>query len=436
MNIRLEQKLELRLSPILLQRLDLLMLPQLELQQLIRQELETNPCLEKDEDENDDELPLPEEIDEWDSYPRSTESHPEREKTLPVRTPTQTLKDYLLSQLRISVKDPDLLKIAEHIIYELNEDGYLMISVEEIAKFFDKDTSNVELALKQIQQFDPVGVGARDLQECLLIQLKAMKKAPKAAFLIVHSFFDSFIDQDYAKLKAQFKGSDAELDEALECIKSCRPKPGKMWEGEARYVVPEVVVERDGDRLDVSLTSEWIPKFRLSKYYQDMLRNKSALSSEEKEYLRKKLKAAKLLFEGIEKRRETVTAIANYIVKTQHEFLTRGKDRVKYVTLEEVGQAIERNPSTVSRAIKGKWIQTPRGAFLFKAFFSGGKIKDYPQIVHQIKQLIENEDKTAPLRDGEIAKILQTKEFPIARTTVIKYRNQLGIPTARNRKRP
>jgi RNA polymerase sigma-54 factor len=115
--------------------------------------------------------------------------------------------------------------------------------------------------------------------------------------------------------------------------------------------------------------------------------------------------------------------------------LARGEKLVKYVTLDEVGQAIGRNPSTISRAIKGKWIQTPRGAFRFKTFFSGGKIREYPQIVHQIKQLIDKEDKSAPLRDGRIAEILQTKEFPIARTTVIKYRNQLGIPTARKRKR-
>lgn len=431
--MKLEQKIEIRLAPTLLQRLDLLTLPLLELQQLIKQELEQNPMLEKEE-ETDEEFISLEEIEEVDIYPRSTEYEPKSEKELQIPIPKPTLKEHLLSQLRIVMKDEKLIKIGEHIIYELDENGYLPVSVNEIATLLGEDPKTVESVLNQIQEFEPSGVGARNLQECILIQLRFMKGVPKVAFLIVNNFFNDLINQNYQKIKMELKSSYSEIQKAIECIKSCVPKPGKVWEGEASYVLPEVVVEQDEGQLVVSFTDEWLPKLKLSKYYQEMLLNLSELTKEEKDYLKKKLISAKLLLEGIEKRKKTLSAITQYIVNHEIEFLTGIHSSIKFLTLEEVAQAVGRNPSTVSRAIKGKWIQTPKGAFSLKTFFSGGKVKGYSEIMHKIKELIEKENKSTPLSDRQIVEILRQEGFEVARTTIIKYRNQLGIFSADKRK--
>ncbi len=428
---RLNLKLEQRLATVLIQRLDLLQLPELELLQLLKQRLEENLFLEKEGEEK--ELPLPEEIDDWDTYPKM-EYSPTREKNFPIPLSKLELKEFLLSQLRITIIEPKLLEIGEYIIYELDEDGYLPISIEKIAEFFDEDPKIVEILLKQIQRFEPIGVGARNLQECLLVQLESKPKTPKLAISIIKNCFEDFIDQNYEKIRLKFKNSDSNLEQALQCIKLCRPKPGKIWEGDIKYVLPEMLIEWREEEWVASLTDDWIPKIRISKSYQEMLRNVSALSTEEKAYLRKKLQEARFLIEGIEKRRETLTAIANYIIKNELDFLNQKTDSLKFLTLQEVADGIGRNVSTISRAVKGKWIQTPRGAFKLKNFFSGGKIKNYTEIVRRIKELIANEDKSKPLRDQEIAQILGKEGFKIARTTVIKYRTQINILTASKRR--
>ncbi len=432
--MRLEQKQELRLvlAPILIQRLDLLQLPELELLQLLKQKLEENPFLEKDEEEM--EFPLPEEIDDWGAYPQSFEHNSAKEQNFPIPLQKPNLKEFLLFQLRTTIIEPNLVKIGEHIIYELNEDGYLpvSISIEKIAEIFDEDPKIVELLLKEIQKFEPVGVGARNLQECLLIQLEANPKTPKIAISIVKNFFKDFIAQNYEKIKSKLKGSD--LEKAIQWVKSCRPKPGKVWEGNVRYVLPDILIEYQEEEWIASLTDGWIPKVRISEPYREMLHNLSSLDTEEKAYLRKKWQEARLLLEGIEKRRETLTAIADYIVKNELDFLNHKNNSLKFLTMQEVAQAINRNTSTISRAIKEKWVQTPRGAFKLKSFFSGGKIKNYPEIVHRIKELIAHEDKAHPLRDQKISEILVKEGSQIARTTVIKYRTQLGIPTASKRR--
>ncbi|MBI4721693.1 MAG: RNA polymerase factor sigma-54 [Candidatus Stahlbacteria bacterium] len=434
--MKLEQKLDLRLAPILLQRLNLLMLPQIELRQLIRQELELNPFLEK-EDGEDDELPLPEEIDDWDRYPQSMYEKPEEERDTPLIALKPTLKEHLLSQLRVTVKDEKLIAIGEYIIYELNEDGYLQMTIEEISTALNENKELVESVLMQVQQFDPAGVGAKNLQECLELQLNSIESNPrvvKIAIRIIRDFFDDFIAKDYEKIKNRLQITDIEFVSAIKCIKLCRAKPGKIWEGEPKYILPEIVVEYEGDKLVVSLTNDWIPKIRLSASYKELLRDAGTLTAEEKSYLRKKLNDAKLLLEGIEKRRETITAIAEHIVENEADFLTNKDRSLNLLTLEEVAQVIDRNPSTVSRAIKDKWLQTPRGAFKMKMFFSGGKLKEYTDIKQRIKELVNNEDKSAPISDIKIAELMEKEGIKVARTTVIKYRTQLDIPTAKERR--
>ncbi|MDI6840165.1 MAG: RNA polymerase factor sigma-54 [bacterium] len=436
--MRLEHRLEFRLAQVLLARLNLLELPQLELRQLIEQKIEENPVLEREPEER--ELPLPEDIDDWDKYPKSVDYNPTEEREMPVIAPKPTLKEYLLSQLRVTLKEPNLIKIGEYIIYSLNEDGYLPISTKEIAEALAKgscgqvDQKSVELILEQIQEFDPIGVAARNLQECLLIQLRAKQRTSKNAIKIVEKFFKEFMDKNYKKIMKEMKISVSELEDAIQRIKSCRPKPGRIWEGEATYVLPDLVVEHNMDGWVVSLVEDWIPKIKLSDSYRQMLRNPAKLNAQEIGYIKKKWNEANLLIKGIEKRRETLTAIADYITKRGIDFLTHKTNFFKSITMQKVAAAIGRDTSTISRAIKGKWIQLPDGIFELKSFFSGRKIKSYAEILYKIKELVDKEDKACPLKDKEIMNILKKEKFDIARTTIVKYRAQLGIPAADKRR--
>ncbi|MCK4352792.1 RNA polymerase factor sigma-54 [candidate division WOR-3 bacterium] len=430
--MRLEQRLEFKLSPLLIERLDLLTLSQLELRQLIEQKIEQNPFLEKESE--DEELPLPEDKDDWDTYPQSVEYKPEDKQKLPITSFPITLKESLLDQLRLAVKNPKLIKIGEHIIYSLDEDGYLRASTEEISKSLNEDTEIVEMMVNEIQNFDPLGVAARSLQECLLIQLKSKRPLPKTALNIVEHSLKDFLNGNYKKVMQTLKISESRLKTAIQCIKSCRPKPGKTQGGHVRYILPDVIIERQAKEWVAYLADVWLPKLRLSSFYQKIRRNVSKLKKVELEYLRKKENEAKFLLQGIEKRRETITKISKYIVKREKDFLNHKSNSITFLTLQEVAQAIGRDPSTVSRAIKEKWIQTPKGALKFKSFFSGGKIKKYPEIAHKIKDLINKENKSNPLKDAEILKILQKENFKIARTTIVKYRNRLGILNSNKRK--
>jgi len=431
MRLGLEQRLEFKLAPLLRARLDILQLPQLELREVLMQKIEQNPFLEREPEE--EELPLPEDLDDWDKYPKSVEYKPENRKPLVV-APVPTLQEYLISQLRIAVKGPGLIDIGEHIIYSLNDDGFLPVTVEELAKSLKEDPAIVELMLQRIQNFDPVGVASRDVRECLLVQLRAKMRVPKIAILILERFFQEFLKGNYKKIMNTLKVLQEELKEAIETIKSCRPKPARSWGGRVRYVLPDIVIERQDDEWNASLVSNWIPKLRLAASYRRMLQDPSKLKRKELDYLKEKYRDAKLLIEGIEKRRETLTAIANYIVKKELKFLNHKTNSFEFLTLQEVAQAIKRDPSTVSRAIKGKWIQTPDGALELKSLFSRGRIKSYPEIAHRIKELVEKEDKSNPLKDQEIINILKKEGHKVARTTIVKYRTQLGILGANKRK--
>ena len=459
--MKLKQELSLKLLPLplLIQKLDLLTLPLLELWQTIEQELEQNPFLELEQEEEmtteikEEEILLPEvlppgEPADSESYQPSSdyrENEDEEEKELPLPAPPPTFNETLISQLHLLFNDPKLIRIGEYIIYELDENGFLPLSLKEIADALQENEETVRNILSQIQRFSPPGLGAHNLQECLLIQLHLHPGVPKYVIQIVSKHFNELMGQEYLKIRHSLGISETDFQTALECIKSCNPKPINGLSGTVRHILPDVVIEKrmsteptsggsGGNDWVVSPTTEWIPKLRLSKEYQTLLRSAPKGDAEANEYLKKKLMAAKLLLEGIEKRRTTLKSITQYIAKNILDFLEHKTTSFQFITLEEVGNAIGRDVSTISRAIKGKWVETPYGLVKFKHFFSKGRIKEYLGVKKRMKELVDNENKTHPLKDGEILKILRDEGANLARTTVVKYRMELGIPPAYQRK--
>lgn len=502
--MELRQELSLKLLPLslLIQKLDLLTLPLLDLQQTIEQELEQNPFLEMEEGEektnseqqeasSPDEQSgtstnstesesdkLGEENMESKLYPPSSADYrdeDEEEREIPLPAPPPTFKETLISQLNLSFNDPKLIRIGEYIIYELDENGFLPMSLKEIAEALQEDESIVKNVLSeimsdiilkqslqadeevvkdvlsQLQQIAP-DVGVCTLQACLLIQLNS-QPVPDYVIQLVSKCFNELMNQDYPKIMKTLKISEPKLQEALKLIKSCNPKPINGNSGEVRHILPDVVIEkktlsqfegqagstegndRQAGEWAVYPTTEWLPNLRLTKEYHKLIKVAASTGDPAtNEYLKKKLAAAKLLLEGIEKRRTTLRDITKYIAKNIVDFLEHKTDSFQFITLEEVGKAIGRDVSTISRAVKDKWVETPYGLVEFKHFFSKGRIKEYLGVQKRIKELVENEDKAHPLKDGEILKILKQEGNNLARTTIVKYRTELGIPPAYDRR--
>ncbi|MFA5033370.1 MAG: RNA polymerase factor sigma-54 [bacterium] len=448
--MRLEQNLQTRLelSHVLLQRLDLLLLPLLDLRQLVEQAIEQNPVLENDTEKENEESTEKEEpkekeeptedVEDWDTYPKLSETA-EKKEEMPVPAPPPTLKESLILQSRLTFTEERLLKISECIIYELNEDGFLTSSTKGIAEILNEDEETVLSVLRKIQTFDPVGVGSRDIKEYLLIQLHLKNDTPEIAFEIIEKHFEDLVHSNYEKILESMNTTQAELDEVIARIKLCNLKPGAGMGGEIRYVLPDLTLQRVDDNGQavwiVYPNNEWIPKLRLSKLYLNMLHNQdNAIDKDAGKYLRQNIATAKLLIEGIEKRRETINKIAGFIKDSILDFLDNKTRNFNFVTLEEVGAAIGRNPSTVSRAIQDKWIQTPYGLLTLKSFFSMHKPKAYTEVTKRLQEVVSGEDKKHPLRDDQILSILQNEGFKLARTTVVKYRTLLGIPPGHKRK--
>lgn len=444
--MRLEQNLQTRLelSHVLLQRLDLLILPLLDLRQLVEQAIEQNPVLEKDtekeneESEEKEEKPEPtEDIEDWDTYPKSTELG-EKKEELPIPAPPPTLKESLILQSRLTFTEERLIKISECIIYELTEDGFLTSSIKGIAEILNEDEETVLSVLRKIQTFDPVGVGSRDVKEYLLIQLHLKHDTPEITFEIIEKHFEDLVHSNYGKILESMHITQLELDDVINHIKQCNLKPGAGMGGEIRYVLPDLTLKRVDDNGQpvwiVYPNNEWIPKLKLSRLYMNMLHNQDNLDKNAGKYLRENIATAKLLIEGIAKRRETINKIAGFIKDSILDFLDNKTRNFNFVTLEEVGAAIGRNPSTVSRAIQDKWIQTPYGLLTLKSFFSMHKPKAYTEVTKRLQEVVSGEDKKHPLRDDQILSVLQNEGFTLARTTVVKYRTLLGIPPGHKRK--
>ena len=473
---------ELKINPRLYQAMDLLYMPLLDLQQHLKQELLNNPFLEMVEPEEEEEeegteteeAPAPAEektandeidwegilLDGFDAGGRR-EEHEEKEYYEPVTVDTRDLSDHLRDQIALLDLDPRQMLLADEFIGNINEDGYLACPVEDIrqsindvvlkaAEATDRDPSEVPVyteeevsrMLETVQALDPAGVGARDLRECLMLQLKDAGLEQSVPYRLVRDCFDELINHRWSEISKRFGISPSDVQKAADEIAKLDPKPGLVYsDASDNYIIPDLVVEKIDGRYHVFLNDANLPRLKLSRAYQEIARDKKKFEGENKEFISNKLNSANWMIQAIEQRRQTMLKVMNYIVERQRDFFEKGVQYLKPLTLREVAEVISMHESTVSRVTNEKFVQTPRGVLPLKFFFSsglsttGGEDVSARGIKDQIQKLVENEDPKHPLTDQSIVNILKESGVQIARRTVAKYRDQLGVLSARMRKR-
>jgi RNA polymerase sigma-54 factor len=472
-SLHLSQTQKLIMTPRLQQALKLLQVPTLELQQILKQEVLQNPLLEEvdevteqedidkeasaDEQNNEEpEDPAEEDPIDWSEYLQDgsldrtyvppTESSVEfLEKVPATRT---TLAESLLEQLHFLDLPVEHMQIAEFIVGSIDDRGWLVTSVEDIAIALDRPVIEVENVLRLVQALEPAGVGARDLRECLLIQLDARGNRESLAWRMIHDHFDHLVNRRFPEIARLLKVTVQDVQEASDGIATLHPRPGTLVSAEdPKYVVPDLLVERVDEEYVVMLNDRNVPRLRISSAYGNVIaanKRKADATVEEKqtrEYIQGKLASAKWLIQTIEQRRRTMIKVMTCIVREQREFFDKGIAFLRPLTLAAVARQIDMHESTVSRVCSGKYVQTPRGVFELKFFFSSGLATDDGEDVSArtakniIKGLIDEEDKLDPLSDQRIAELLHRKGLQIARRTVAKYREQMQILPARLRRR-
>jgi RNA polymerase sigma-54 factor len=473
---------ELKINPRLYQAMDLLYMPLLDLQQHLKQELLNNPFLEMVEPEEEEEeegaeteeAAAPQEekaasdeidwegilLDGFDAGGRR-EEHEEKEYYEPVTVDTRDLSDHLRDQIALLDLDPRQMLLAEEFIGNINEDGYLACPVDDIrqsindvvlkaAEAADRDLDEVPVytedevtrMLETVQALDPAGVGARDLRECLMLQLKDAGLEQSVPYRLVRDCFDELINHRWSEISKRFGISPSDVQKAADEIAKLDPKPGLVYsDASDNYIIPDLVVEKIDGKYHVFLNDANLPRLKLSRAYQEIARDKKKFEGENKEFISNKLNSANWMIQAIEQRRQTMLKVMNYIVERQRDFFEKGVQYLKPLTLREVAEVISMHESTVSRVTNEKFVQTPRGVLPLKFFFSsglsttGGEDVSARGIKDQIQKLVENEDPKHPLTDQAIVNILKESGVQIARRTVAKYRDQLGVLSARMRKR-
>jgi RNA polymerase sigma-54 factor len=469
-----QMKQEMKINPRLYQAMDLLYMPLMDLQQHIKQEMLNNPFLDLEEplvDEEDlkadDEKETEEEID-WeeilldgfDAGGRKAE-YEQKEYYQPVRVEEEDLSDYLRDQLKLMRLSPRSMLLGEEIIGNIDDDGYLACSIEEVVdgvndwlaengEEWSREDDDLEPfsvdegveMLEKIQRFDPAGVAARDLRECILIQLRDQEMDDTLTFQIVDEYFDELVNHRWSEISKELNISAKEVQTASDEISKLDPKPGLKHSAQPdNYVTPDLIVDKIDGEYHVFLNDTSMPRLKLSKTYREIARDKSKFKGENKEFISNKLNSANWMIQAIEQRRQTMLKVMNFIVDRQREFFERGVQYLKPLTLREVAEVIDMHESTVSRVTNEKYVQTPRGVYHLKFFFSSGLSTTTGEdvsatgIKDKIKKLVEDEDPKDPYTDQAIVDILKEEGIKIARRTVAKYRDQLGILSARMRKR-
>lgn len=481
---------EMRANPRLYQAMDMLYMPLLDLQQHLKQELLQNPFLElveEDDDEivespsvelaeaqNVDQEPeegLPAEEREDDSRWEEIlldgmesggmpEPRDDREPYEPVTVEARDLDDHLRDQIALlDLSERDRL-LAEEFIGNINEDGYLVASLDDIlqgindvllraAEAEDEErevplftVADAERMLAVVQGLEPPGIGARDLQECLRLQLTSAELDGTLAGRLVREAFPELIAHKWSEAAKKLGCTPAEAQAAADALSRLNPKPGRAFSaGDGNYVVPDLIVEKIDGQYLVFTNDSNLPRLRLSRSYQDIARDKKRFDAEHKEFIASRLSAAQWLIQAIEQRRQTMLKVMHFIVDRQRDFFEKGVQGLRPLTLREVADGIGMHESTISRVTNEKFAQTPRGVLPLKFFFSSGlKSADGEDVSARgikatIQKLVAGEDPKRPLTDDAIAKVLAKDGLSIARRTVAKYREELGILRAQMRKR-
>jgi RNA polymerase sigma-54 factor len=473
--LSLRQSQRVVMTPLLQQAIQLLQLSTLELQEVVQKELLENPLLEEAPTETetaeapaaaatpDAPAPTPVEPAPIDPPPTSErqtddlpfdltavmfDDHEERSlvaqedrEELPfeniVRS-VSSLTDHLDEQLRFSIEDPLQRRIGSEIIGNLDEDGYLRAELSEIAERCQTTVDQVEKVLALVQAFDPPGVAARSIQECLLIQLKVDPNPDPVSVEIVEQHFDELSRRRYPDIARALKLPLDRIMESVEEIMGLEPKPGRRFGGsDSRYIVPDVVVHKMGSEYVVVLNEDGIPRLRVNSLYRSLLRSSG---DDARAYVEQKLRSAVWLIKSVDQRQRTLRKVTQSIVKFQRDFLDKGLPCLRPLSLRDVGEDIGMHESTISRVTTNKYVETPQGLFELKFFFHSGIASGDGEMVSSvsvkkmIQDLLANEDPAKPLSDQEVAQILKGRGLTIARRTVAKYREELGILPSHQRR--
>jgi RNA polymerase sigma-54 factor len=460
---RLSQRLIL--TPSLQQAIKLLPLTTLELAEVLEQEVMENPLLEEvpaqelsgEEPEPEEPKEEPEKVDPlkdidvekfFEDYLDDGDQRRTRSAEIPELPPientlteTPDLYDHLLWQLHMSVSDELTLEIGDAIVQNVDEDGMLRASLEEIANLGPYPMEEVEKALKIVQSLDPPGVAARDLTECLRLQLKHLGLEGSPTDVMVRDYIKPLQSHQYADIGKHMGLTPEEVSHHFEIIRRLDPKPGmKYCPDRSTYVIPDVFVVKEGDEYKIILNDDGLPKLRISPTYRRMLDGKESNSEETRNYVKEKLRSALWLLKSVDQRQRTIYKVADSIVRHQRGFFDQGIAHLRPLVLRDVATDIGMHESTVSRVVANKYMHTPRGVYELRFFFHSGITSTMGEAVSsvtikdKIRKMIDDEDTSRPLSDSRIAELLGANGLPLARRTVAKYREELRIPPSNLRK--
>ena len=486
---------EMKINPRLYQAMELLYMPLLDLQQHLKQELAENPFLEMTESDDEQEVELKEDpspseekdtpegidwedilLDGFDAGGRRPQ-YEEREFFQPAVVKSSDLRTHLEEQLRLLDLSERELRLGEEIVGNVDDDGMLSCTLEgvvtgvngwldevrelaveraealdledrsreleDIGKLFSPySLEEAEQMLTRVQQFEPAGVAARDLRECILLQMRQRDLGGSLAHQIVPEYFDELINHRWSDIAKSMGVGPSDVQDAADQISQLEPKPGlKYAPPQDQYITPDLIVDKISGEYQVFVNDTRLPRLRLSRAYREVARDKNKFKGENKEFIYAKLNSANWMIQAIEQRRQTMLKVMNFIVNQQRDFFDKGVQYLKPLTLREVAEHIDMHESTVSRVTNEKFCQTPSGVYSLKFFFSSGLSTTSGDeisargVKDKIQSLVGSEETSRPLTDQAIVNLLKSDGVKIARRTVAKYRGQLGILPARIRKR-
>lgn len=452
-NLHLEQSQKLVMTPQLRQAIKILQFTSLELEEYIEQQIENNPVIEISEEDRaaktepveDNKVDWKEYAEDFDNYEYCKDAYHHNKdndfnyENIIFKDPT--LREHLMFQLQLTNLDQTYHEIGEYIVQNLDDNGYLPISVEEIAEDLTVDAQDVENMLKVVQNFEPTGVGARSLKECLTIQCRGIGLRDENVYLVIDKYLDDLADNKYPVIAKKVGITTSQVQDICDFLKTLEPKPGRMYaETDNRYVVPDVVVRKVGNEYYIIPNDRNAPRLTIRKDYKQMLSSENQ-NDDAVKFLNDKFNSAMWLIKSIEQRMQTIYKVVDMIVKKQRCFFEYGKKHLKPMTLKEIADEIGVHESTVSRATNGKYMETPMGTFELKFFFSSGVSDGSAEgiasesIKNYIRDIIDEENARKPLSDDRIARELAGIGINISRRTVAKYREDMKIPASSKRKR-
>lgn len=449
-SLNLEQSQKLIMTPQLRQAIELLQYNSSELNEFLIKELEENPVLEMENTntefettiENDSkDVDMREFLEKYDdiSYKQETDRNIKAVDYESFISDEPDLKDHLLSQLMLLKVEDKYLEICIYLIQSIDSNGYMSLDLEHVANYFNIHIDEAEYSLRIIQDFDPLGIGARDLRECLILQAK--DRDDETLNILISQYLEDIAENRTSKIADELDLDCVEIQKYCDIIRSLNPKPGSSFSEKdeaTKYIIADATIEKIGDEYVISVNDYTGPRLNVSSYYKSLI--KADADEKTMEYLQKKFNSALWIINSIEQRRQTIYNVVKSILKFQFEFFENGEKYLKPLTLKDVADDLDMHESTISRSTNGKYVQTPQGLYELKYFFASKltSLDGYTSsttVKSEIEEIIKNEDTKKPYSDQKISDILAIKGTKVSRRTIAKYRDELNIPASKLRRR-